>query len=284
MTHAQILGYALAAGWTRSNANQITVIAHYESGDDPTNVGDQTLSRYGSIGLTQDFTGAHTPTELQVGSGPWTPALVEKLKDPLTNMRAALIIFHEQGFSAWSTYNHSRTTAGWAALLRTVEALPDPGAPVPVPHPAPKPTGHGGALTADAPPNVHPLAAEAIVYANAHSTWGSNLCLQFVRTALRQAAKYRTAQAQWVAAPGTSRHTWYIPPVGVPVHFATRGSAGHVALSAGGLRVYSTDMNAAGHYAPGHVSLVTIAQVEKAMGATYEGWLDTCEDVNVYRY
>jgi hypothetical protein len=123
LTHAEVLGYAVEAGWPRPEADIITVIANYESGDDPNAVGDQTLSRYGSIGLTQDFTGAHTPDELGVGAGQWTQAEVDRLKEPLINMKAAYIIYHEQGFTAWSTYNQDRNSAGWIALQATVTKL-----------------------------------------------------------------------------------------------------------------------------------------------------------------
>lgn len=136
-------------------------------------------------------------------------------------------------------------------------------------------------LTVPAPVNKNPLAAEAIAFAKAHTTWAEGMCEQFVREALQQEAKYLTAAAQWLAAPAAHRHTYWVPPVGVPVHFSTHNPSGHVALSAGGGYVYSTDMSAAG-YEPGHVALVSLAQVEKSMNGSYLGWLDTCEGVSVY--
>lgn len=123
LTAPQVLGFALAAGFTRSEANMFTVIAHYESGWDTNNIGDQTLSRYGSIGLEQPFTGVHDPEELGVGTGSWTPALIVKLKDPLTNMKAARIIYKEQGYSAWSTYNNYHNTSGFISLLAKVSSM-----------------------------------------------------------------------------------------------------------------------------------------------------------------
>jgi len=140
------------------------------------------------------------------------------------------------------------------------------------------------ALTVPAAANRSPLAAKAIAFAKAHTTWASGMCEQFVREALGQDAKYLTAAAEWTAAlaPVDHTHTWYRHPVGVPVHFHTHSSAGHVALGDVYPYVWSTDMAADGTYAPGHVSRVTIAQVERAMGASYEGWLDTCEGVSVY--
>lgn len=133
LTGPQVLGYAIAAGFTRDQANTLTVIAHYESGWNTENVGDQTLSKYGSRGLTQIFTGVHSPSELKIGTGVWTPELVAKLNDPLINMKAALTIFKEQGYRAWSTYNSLHSTAAWAALLAHVASMvpitPGPASP-----------------------------------------------------------------------------------------------------------------------------------------------------------
>lgn len=133
------------------------------------------------------------------------------------------------------------------------------------------------ALTVPAPPNKSPLAPRAIAYAKAHASWPQDTCLVFVRSCLGLAPKYGTAMAEWLAAPVAHRHTWYVPPVGVPVHFATSNSAGHVALSAGGGLIYTTDYPHAGQ-----VSLVHITTLESAWGAKYLGWLDTCEGVTVY--
>lgn len=140
------------------------------------------------------------------------------------------------------------------------------------------------ALTVNAAPNRSPLAAKAVVFAKAHPTWPAGFCEQFVREALGQDAKYGTAQAEWAAAlaPHDHTHSWYRFPVGVPVHFATHHAAGHVALADVYPYVYSTDMAPDGSYSPGRVSRVTHSQVERAMGASYEGWLDTCEGVSVY--
>lgn len=102
--------------------------------------------------------------------------------------------------------------------------------------------------------------------------------MRFVRTALGMAPKYGTAQAEWDAALAQSKHTFWIPPVGVPVHFRTSNSAGHVALSAGDGYIYSTDYPHAGD-----VSKVLIKELESAWGATYEGWLDECEGHRVYQ-
>lgn len=280
LSHAQVLGFALAAGWTRPDADVITVIANYESGDDPNNVGDQTLSRYGSIGLTQDFTGAHNPAELHLGTGPWTPALVAKLKDPLTNMRAALIIFHEQGFTAWSTYNNLRGTAGWRALAATVAGLAPvlPGPPV-SPPPVAVPPGVHQADYLDKLGNVAPGVTQALIRAEAARTCAPGMCLATVRGWWRIPVGAPNAISAWRAVPPAERHAFYTPPAGVPV-FWSGGStgAGHVALSLGGGLVRSGDIDGSGT-----VATVPIGKVHSKWGETYLGWTETLNGQRVYQ-
>lgn len=131
----QVLALAMAAGFTRAEANVMTVIAYYESGWNPNNVGDQTLSKYGSRGLWQIFTKVHDPVETGVSTTEhvWTDALIKKLEDPAANAHAAHVVFKSQGFTAWSTYDNHHTSAAWVALLNAVSAYPDPGTTTPPP-------------------------------------------------------------------------------------------------------------------------------------------------------
>lgn len=139
-----VLKLALDAGFARPHANVMVTVAWYESRWNPDATGDLTLSHFGSVGLWQIYTGVHTPAEVKVGTGAWTQALVDDLKDPAANARAAHIVFQEQGYQAWSTYNTYAKTAAFQALVARVAALPDPTAPAPVtpvaPAPAPEPT------------------------------------------------------------------------------------------------------------------------------------------------
>lgn len=276
LSHAEVLGYALAAGWTpRSAANMITVIANYESGDDPAAIGDQTLSKYGSIGLTQDFTGAHNPAELDLGSGEWTPELVAKLKDPLTNMKAALIIFKEQGFRAWSTYNQYRTTTAWVNLLDTVSTLTPvmPGVSTPAPDSSAK-----GYL--DSKGNVEPGVAADVTRANAATTCTPGMCLHYVRTWMEIRLGAASAIQAWRAVPQARRHSFYTPPVGVPVFWSggSRG-LGHVAFSLGGGKVRTTDFPHSGHVAT--LDLTEISKLDPAL--TYLGWTEDLNGVPCYK-
>lgn len=275
LTAAQVISLALAAGFNRAEANVMTVIAYYESGWNPKNVGDQTLAQFGSRGLWQIFTGAHTPAELHVGSGPWGSALVTKLEVPSTNAACARIVYKEQGYRAWSTYNNLHGTAGWARLLSKVSAI-KLGAPLPThSRPARKPAR----WTVEAPTNRNPRAPKSLAFAQtlaadpARAAGFAGECEKFVREALGLSAKFPTAAAEWSASTTAHRHTYYLPPAGVPVHYGPN----HVALSAGNGRVWSTDIGGTGT-----VSLVGIHEIEHKWGLTLLGWLDTCEDVSVY--
>lgn len=135
LTQKQVIQLAVDAGFSRADANVMSVIAYYESGWDPKNLGDVTLSKYGSRGLWQIFTGAHNPSEVGVGTGPWTAALAIALEDPKANAHAAHVVFKEQGFKAWSTYNNRAQHSGWQGLLDKAAAIDLGGTPTPVPKP-----------------------------------------------------------------------------------------------------------------------------------------------------
>lgn len=80
----------------------------------------------------------------------------------------------------------------------------------------------------------------------------------------------------WKSEPLNARHPEdRTPPRGVPVAFSGGSHGlGHRAISLGGGRIRSTDMNG-DHYAPGHVGTTTILAIERAMGQDYTGWSDT---------
>jgi hypothetical protein len=138
LTQKQVLQLAVDAGFSRADANVMSVIAFYESGWDPKNIGDATLSKYGSRGLWQIFTKVHPPSEVLSGSSAsaWTDALIKQLEDPAANAHAAHVVFKSQGFKAWSTWNNRAQHSGWAGLLTKAEAI-DLGGTPPPPPPAP---------------------------------------------------------------------------------------------------------------------------------------------------
>lgn len=88
-----------------SAAEIATAISKAESSWNANNQGDRTLAAYGSNGLWQIFSGAHSPSEFGL-SGAWSPANVALIDVPQTNADAAYSVFKSQGFGAWSTYNN----------------------------------------------------------------------------------------------------------------------------------------------------------------------------------
>lgn len=81
----------------------------------------------------------------------------------------------------------------------------------------------------------------------------------------------------WLSEPGMARHPGdRNPPRGVPVSFKNRH--GHRAISLGGGKIRSTDMNG-NTYSPGHVGTTTISAIEHAMNVEYLGWSDTIDGI-----
>jgi hypothetical protein len=111
-----------------------------------------------------------------------------------------------------------------------------------------------------------PLAAVAVASAESvrpTRDW-AGWCLMFVRICLGIAKHYNDAADAWAGAK--AKHTTGVPPVGVPVFWAI-GAHGHVALSAGGGYVWSTDIRRRGR-----VDRVPISEVTSRWGARYLGW------------
>lgn len=105
---------------------------------------------------------------------------------------------------------------------------------------------------------------------------GNGLCLQFTRTALDVPAKAGSAIEAWSDVAAGDRHGGQNPPPGVPV-FWRIGRWGHVAVSAGGGYVWSTDI-----LRKGKVDKVSIAYLSNRWGATYLGWAETLNGKRVY--
>jgi hypothetical protein len=286
LTAADVLELALGAGFSRADADVMTVISHYESAWNPADNGDLTLSRYGSVGLWQIFTGAHTPSEFGLGSSGWNKPLVAELFVPATNAHAARVVFGEQGFTAWSTYNSYHATAEWAALLKQVQAIKATGAA-----PAPAPKVSRDALASKGNTNAH--AAAAIEYAKAEVakpllSW-KGLCASFVRNAYTVnisawGSVKRTAAEAAALVPHAQLHGWYTAPMGCPVYW-TGGStgAGHVALADGKGNVYSTDFGPNGYIGDGKVRLIpqtAVSAHDKSLKCV--GWGESFLGVRVY--
>ena len=286
LTAAAVLDLALGAGFNRAEADTMTVIAHYESGWDPANVGDQTLSRYGSIGLWQIFTGAHTPSEFGLGNSGWNRPLIAELANPTTNAKAARVVYREQGFTAWSTYNNYHGDAAWDKLLKQIQAIKAVGGIAPAPPVAKLTRGYLASKG-----NTNPHAAKSIEFIKSQSGlphW-KNLCASLVRNSYgisidNWGAHTRTAAVAFWMVPPNLVHTWYTAPIGCPVYW-TGGStgAGHVAVADGKGNVYTNDFGPTGYIGDGRVRLVPQASISHHdTKLVCQGWGETFLGVRVY--
>lgn len=118
--------------------------------------------------------------------------------------------------------------------------------------------------------------AAAITQAKRETEDWRGMCLRFVRTCLGVPARHRDAKTAWTATAPGDRHDGAKPPPGVPVFWAV-GAHGHVALSAGGGLVWSTDI-----LRPGQVDLVRVDTITRAWAARYLGWTETLNGQRVY--
>jgi hypothetical protein len=118
--------------------------------------------------------------------------------------------------------------------------------------------------------------SSALSWAIAQRCFPTGMCLKFVRTCYNVEPKYATAAIAW--SKTRYRHSTTAPN-GVPVWW-TGGSRGfgHVAISAGGGFVISTDT--AGR---GRVGRTSIAHITSSWGQTYRGWTEDINAVRVYR-
>lgn len=108
------------------------------------------------------------------------------------------------------------------------------------------------------------------------SAQGNGLCLQYTREMLGVPAKYASAIIAWTHVAKADRHGGAEPPPGVPVFWRV-GRWGHVALSAGGGYVWSTDI-----LRKGKVDKVRISYLSRKWGADYLGWGETLNGKRVY--
>lgn len=102
----------------------------------------------------------------------------------------------------------------------------------------------------------------------------TRLCLQFSRSAFNVASRYPTAENAFFNT--TKRHTSWPPPAAVPIWW-TNGRSGHVAVSAGGGKCWSTDFKRTGH-----VDLVNIEDITRAWNQVFQGWTEDINGVTVW--
>lgn len=112
----------------------------------------------------------------------------------------------------------------------------------------------------------------ALAQAKATDTYQPGFCLRFTRELYGVPKVYDDAAEAWHHTK--RRHTSWPPPPGVPVWWT--GGHGHVAPSAGGGDVYTTDNPLEGR---GEVGLCPIQTITTRWGKTYQGW---SEDLNEY--
>lgn len=189
-----------------------------------------------------------------------------------------------------ATYDHVRTTAtgpvpvkGWMSY--DVNAAPVPVVPISkVPAPVSKDKLRAGG-------NYNARAGAAVktarVRVSSHYSFGPGECAKAVRTAYALPVSAwgkvpTTAAGAWHAAHKT--HSWYNPPVGVPV-FWLGGStgAGHVAIADGLGNVLTTDFGPNGYIGDGETRVVPIADIAKHDPALeYVGWAEDYLGAVVY--
>jgi peptidoglycan hydrolase-like protein with peptidoglycan-binding domain len=114
---------------------------------------------------------------------------------------------------------------------------------------------------------------QAIAWARTQTKGWGGLCLKFVRTAFDVPSKYATAHEGWTAAQ--HKHSTSNPgsiPAGVPVWF----SPNHVAVSAGGGNILTTDSSAPGPHEASITHWLSIS------GETLLGWTEDINGVRVH--
>jgi|SRR5262245_29468470 len=101
-------------------------------------------------------------------------------------------------------------------------------------------------------------------------------CLRWVRERYGIDARYGSAAVAWRYAK--DRRTSQPPPRGFPVFYlGGPGGFGHVAISAGGGWIYTTDLPT-----PGRVGRVSWIEPARQWGHTYAGWTYDLNGVSVW--
>lgn len=102
-----------------------------------------------------------------------------------------------------------------------------------------------------------------------------NQCLKAVRTWLGIPFLFGSAIVAWSHVPVGDRFGGHHPPAGYPMFWRV-GSFGHVALSAGGGKCYSTDIKRRGR-----VDLVPMSLIHDRWGAHYLGFTTQLNEVEL---
>lgn len=164
------------------------------------------------------------------------------------------------GSMGWDMFNPAGAAgavAGFGSMLGTLASGGDPWA-------GEDDEGRGAGEEVEA----STVVSRAAQYARGGTNFGVGKCQTFVRSCYGSPGGAASAAAAWSAAkykhPGDAN-----PPAGASV-FWVGGSRGygHVAVSAGGGSIYSTDVKA-----PGRVALTTISWLNQHWGSLrYVGW------------
>lgn len=133
------------------------------------------------------------------------------------------------------------------------------------------------------PGNGTSAASQALNFASAEANngyySGVGTCLMWVRETFGfqtdpVSGNPPTAAEGWAQVPSGDKHAGDTnPPAGVPVYWTGGSSgAGHVAISAGGGNVYSTDFGQSGYLGDGRVHASSINAINTDKNLHYAGW------------
>ena len=115
---------AMQAGWPADQIQQLTQIALRESGCCPNRAGGDTVDKNCNITGVAEYTHRSDSGLMQINGVHWQPAhsqydglickqmricTQEPLFDPLTNLRAARLIYSKVGWAAWSICHRDKT-------------------------------------------------------------------------------------------------------------------------------------------------------------------------------
>lgn len=127
--------------------------------------------------------------------------------------------------------------------------------------------------------NVQPGVTAAVKKACSQVTCTPGACLETVRGWWNIPVGAASAIAAWRAVPAGQRHSFYTPPLGVPVFWSGGADGyGHVAISLGNGYVRETDVGGEGLV---HTTLISAIHAEDSK-LVYLGWTETLNGVRVY--